>query len=76
MKRGRKRKPAAQRKVAALTLRMLWELKRKLQEAAQQSGRSVSEEACWRLTMSFLFNCEIQEIKKIQDEIAAKYLSG
>jgi hypothetical protein len=55
---------------------MLWELKHKLQEAARASGRSVSEEVCWRLAMSFLFNCEIQEIKKTQDDIAARYLSG
>jgi hypothetical protein len=73
-KRGRKKKPVAERKVAAMALRMLWELKHKLQAAAALSGRSVSEEACWRLTMSFLFNHEIQEIARTQAEIEEKFL--
>ena len=71
-KRGGQRKPKAQRKNSNLTIRMLDELRRKLDAAAHNSGRSLSEEAAWRLTLSFLFNTEIQEIAKTQDEIKQK----
>ena len=71
-KRGGQRKPRAQRKNSSLTIRMLDELRRKLAAAAHNSGRSVSEEVAWRLTLSFLFNTEIQEIAKTQDEIRHK----
>lgn len=72
VKRGGQRKPRAQRKSSSLNLRVLDELRRKLTAAAHNSGRSVSEEAAWRLTLSFLFNTEIQEIAKTQDEIKRK----
>jgi hypothetical protein len=65
-KRGGQRKPAAERKRNNLTIRLIDELRAKLEAASRVSGRSMSEEAAWRLTMSFLFNNEIQVVSQVQ----------
>ena len=58
MKQLKKRKRAAQlkprqRKSSSLNLRVLDELKEQLEAASRRSGRTLSEEAAFRLTMSF-----------------------
>lgn len=65
-KRGGQPKPASERKRNNLTIRLIDELRAKLEAASRASGRSMSEEAAWRLTMSFLFNNEIQEVSQVQ----------
>ena len=59
-KRGGQQKPASERKRNNVTIRLVDDLRAKLETASQRSGRSLSEEMAWRLTMSFLFNTEIQ----------------
>ena len=51
-KRGAQLKPR-QRKSSSLNLRVLDELKEQLEVASRRSGRTLSEEAAFRLTMSF-----------------------
>ena len=57
MKQSKKRKRGQlkprQRKSSSLNLRVLDELKEKLEVASRRSGRTLSEEAAFRLTMSF-----------------------
>jgi hypothetical protein len=65
-KRGGQPKPASERKRNNVTIRLVDDLRAKLEAASQASGRSLSEEMAWRLTMSFLFNTEIQEVSTIQ----------
>jgi len=65
-KRGRRPKPASERKVSSLTIRLLGELRTQLEESSRVSGRSLSEEVAWRLTMSFMFNNEIRQVSQIQ----------
>ena len=55
-KRGGQPKPASERKRNNVTIRLVDDLRAKLEAASRASGRSVSEEVAWRLTMSFLFN--------------------
>ena len=64
-KRGGQPKPASERKRNNVTIRLLDDLRAKL-EAQPGVGRSVSEEVAWRLTMSFMFNHEIQQVSDIQ----------
>ena len=65
-KRGGQPKPAAERKRNNVTIRLIDDLRAKLEAASRASGRSLSEEAAWRLTMSFMFNQEIQEVAQVQ----------
>ncbi len=68
-KRGGQPKPAAERKRNNVTIRLIDDLRAKLEAASRASGRSLSEEAAWRLTMSFLFNHEIQQVSDIQGRL-------
>src|SRR5262245_7128976 len=68
-KRGGQLKPASQRKSTNLTIRLLDELRTKLEKAARASGRSVSEEAAWRMTLSFLLSSEIQDLHHTRDGV-------
>ena len=72
-KRGGQPKPAAERKRNNVTIRLIDDLRAKLEAASRASGRSLSEEAAWRLTMSFLFNHEIQEVAQIQREFGRRH---
>jgi hypothetical protein len=65
-KRGGQAKPASERKRNNVTIRLVDDLRAKLDAASRASGRSVSEEVAWRLTVSFLFNHEIQQVSEIQ----------
>ena len=65
-RRGGQPKPASERKRNNVTIRLVDDLRAKLEVASRASGRSLSEEMAWRLTMSFLFNTEIQEVSQIQ----------
>ncbi len=50
---GRPRKPDGQARRAHFQTRMREPLRQKLRDAADQNGRSLSEEIEWRLEMSF-----------------------
>jgi len=75
-KRGGQPKPASERKRNNLTIRLRDDLKAKLEAASRVSGLSLSEEAAWRLTMSFMFNHEIQEISQIQRGLGDVMVAG
>ena len=75
-KRGGQRKPASERKRNNLTIRLVDDLRRKLQIASHLSGRSLSEEAAWRLTMSFMFNHEIQAVSQIKRGLGDVMVEG
>lgn len=74
-KRGGQLKPR-QRKSSSLNLRVLDDLKAKLEVASRASGRTLSEEAAWRLTMSFLFDNEIQAVSQIQRGLGDVMVEG
>jgi len=77
MKRLKTRKRAAQlkprqRKSSSLNLRVLDELKGQLEVASRRSGRTLSEEAAFRLTMSF--RDEIQAVKRGLGDVMVEML--
>jgi len=65
-KRGGQPKPASQRKRHSLTIRVLDELRLKLEEAAEKSQRSVSEEAAHRMRLAFNLESELTDYRDIQ----------
>jgi len=67
-KRGRRPKPVSERKVSSLTIRLLGELRSKLEESSRVSGRSMSEEVAWRVTMSYLLSTEIRDLTQAQHD--------
>jgi hypothetical protein len=70
-KRGGQPKPAHERKRNNLTIRVLDQLRERLEKAAQASGRSVSEEAAYRMTLGFVLETELKdhaEIRKDTDD--------
>jgi hypothetical protein len=65
-KRGGQPKPASERKRNNLTIRVLDELRKRLEAAAEKSQRSVSEEAANRMTLSFMLDSELKDLKEIR----------
>jgi hypothetical protein len=65
-KRGGQPKPASERKRNNLTIRVLDELRERLETAAEKSQRSVSEEAAYRMTLSFMLDSELRDLKEIR----------
>lgn len=61
-KRGGQPKPARERKRNNLTIRIMDDLRAALLRASRASGRSLSEEAAWRMTLSFLLEAEIEDL--------------
>ena len=73
-KRGGQPKPAAQRKRNNLTIRVLDQLRERLEIAARVSGRSMSEEAAHRMMLGFTLENELTDyakIKEANDELLA-----
>ena len=68
-KRGGQPKPPHLRKIRNLTIRLLPQLYDRLEMASRASGRGLSEEVRWRLSLSFMFNTEIQTIAATQKSI-------
>ena len=66
-KRGGQPKPAAQRKRNNLTIRVLDHLRDRLETAARDSKRSLSEEAAHRMTLGFNLKDELQDYAKIRE---------
>jgi hypothetical protein len=69
-RRGGQPKPAHQRKNTSITIRVLDALRARLEQAAQASGRSVSEEAAYRMTLGFELETQLRdhsEIVKVVD---------
>jgi len=66
-KRGGQPKPASQRKSRSLTIRMVGDLREKLEKAAERSGRSVSEEAARRMTLGFSLQDELTDYAKLRE---------
>ena len=70
-KRGGQPKLASERKRNNLTIRVLDELRERLETAAEKSQRSVSEEAAYRMMLSFNLEGELKdygEIRKSNDD--------
>jgi hypothetical protein len=65
-KRGGQPKPASERKRNNLTIRVLDKLRQRLETAAEKSQRSVSEEAAYRMTLSFMLDSELKDLKEIK----------
>lgn len=68
-KRGGQPKPPSERKRNNLTIRVLDDLREKLEKAAQKSKRSVSEEAARRMTIAFNLGDELEAYSKIKESI-------
>jgi hypothetical protein len=66
-KPGGQPKPPSQRKRNNLTIRVLDGLRKRLEEAAQKSKRSVSEEAAHRMMLSFNLGDELMDSTKIRE---------
>jgi len=64
--RGGQRKPAAERKRNSVTIRVLDDFRRKVEEAAEASKRSLSEEIAYRVNLSFAIGSELQDIADIK----------
>ena len=76
MKQSKKRKRGQlkprQRKSSSLNLRVLDELREKLEVASRRSGRTLSEEAAFRLTMSF--HDETQAVRRGLGDVMVEML--
>jgi hypothetical protein len=68
-RKGGETKP---RKTRSLTIRVLDALRQKLEEAAQASGRSVSEEAAYRMMLSFQLASELRDHSEIVKSVDAE----
>jgi hypothetical protein len=67
-KRGGQPKAPSERKRNNLTIRVLDRLRDRLEAAAHASGRSVSEEAAHRMTVSFALETELKDVAEIRQE--------
>lgn len=66
-RRGRPPLPAGQAKTAAFNTRLRPQLHRELTQAAERSGRSLSEEIEWRLNLSVNFGPFLAASKAYQN---------
>jgi hypothetical protein len=69
-KRGGQPKPPGARKNRSLTIRVLDELWQRLEAEAEKSGRSMSEEAAYRMVVGFLLGNELKAFSEIQKDLA------
>jgi hypothetical protein len=69
-KRGGQPKPPGARKNRSLTIRVLDELWQRLEAEAEKSGRSMSEEAAYRMLVGFLLGNELKAFSEIQKDLA------
>jgi TraY domain len=82
MKRPRKRnrdrqpRPAAEGKTTSVHFRLRRDLREKLEAASRASGRNLSDEVVWRLTMSLLFDNEVQAVSQIQRGLGEVMVEG
>ena len=75
-KRGGQRKSASERKRNNVTIRLRDDLEAKMEAASRASGLSLSEEIAWRLTITFMFDNEIQEVSQIQRGLGDVMVEG
>jgi hypothetical protein len=69
-KRGGQPKPPGKRKNRSLTIRVLDELWERLEIEAERSGRSMSEEAAYRMFVGFLLGNELKGFSEIRTDLA------
>jgi predicted transcriptional regulator len=67
-RRGGQPKPLSERKNRSLTIRVLDALRERLEQAAEASGRSVSEEAAYRMTLGFMLETELKDLAEIRKD--------
>jgi hypothetical protein len=67
-KRGAPLKPVTRRKNSTLTIRLLDDLRERLEEEAKASGRSVSETAAHLMTLALMLGSELKSYEDIQKD--------
>ena len=68
-KRGAPLKPVSQRKTATLTVRLLADLRKRLEDEADASGRSVSEQAAYLMRLALMLNSELKAYEDLQKDV-------
>ena len=75
-KRGGQPKPASERKRNNVTIRLRDDLRAAMEAASRASGLSLSEEIAWRLTITVMFDTQIQQVSQIQRGLGTVMVEG